>query len=221
MSLYACSVCSEAMAKPAQDCVLVIVALERSPLEDVRESRLRSVTEHHCHSAKGFNWKSLATKKKNRLQWTAFPPFPSTSHTQHWVYTSCYNSSPPDQSLSPESPVSQLFLLNWREMKVVSSSSQLIANILWKWPCFFSSSATLAPHIGVVCRITPSPPDECAPKRTACLWIDRYCISVWNVISYSFAVPLCWPFWLSCWRALWPCRSRCWEERAFWWLDTC
>lgn len=37
------------------DCVLVIVVLEQSPLKDVSESRLRSVTEPHCHSARGFN----------------------------------------------------------------------------------------------------------------------------------------------------------------------
>uniref|UniRef100_A0A3B4UDY1 Neurobeachin n=1 Tax=Seriola dumerili TaxID=41447 RepID=A0A3B4UDY1_SERDU len=33
-------------------------------------------------------------------------------------------------------------------------------------------------------------------------------------LLFFFAVPLSWPFWLSCSRALWPCRSRCWEERS-------
>lgn len=80
-------------------CVLVIVALERRPPEDVRESRLRSVTEHHCHTAKGFNWKAPQQRKKMSC---ALPlePLPPSSYT--YTHTHPVTTCPPDHSVSRE-----------------------------------------------------------------------------------------------------------------------
>lgn len=128
------------------DCVLVIVVLGWKPLEDVRKSRLRSVTKHHCCSANGFSWgKNPATKKKKipSLHCTATstpPPQPHTvTHTSHTNTVPTYPVTvhPKEMSLSPEDLANQPFLLNWGGMKAVSCSSQLTADILWKWPCFF------------------------------------------------------------------------------------
>lgn len=83
-------------------CVLVIVALQWRPPEDVRESRLRRVTKHHCHSAKGFNWKALQQRKRSSSVHCLAPlnPFPPP-HTH--TYTLSYNSPPRPLSVPRES----------------------------------------------------------------------------------------------------------------------
>lgn len=54
------------------DCVIVIVAPQQRPIEEARQSRLRSVTEHHCQL------KNPATKKK-----IAFSALPCTLDLAH------------------------------------------------------------------------------------------------------------------------------------------
>lgn len=130
-------------------CVLEIVAPERRPPEDVRESRLRGVTEHHCHSAKGFNWKALQPKKKKKSSLhCSLNPFPQSSLTH--THTHCYNW--PARPLSPWSPRSQTFLLNEGGMKVVSQRPRLIADILWKWPSL-SLSLFLSAALSLPCSL--------------------------------------------------------------------
>lgn len=107
--------------------------------------------------------------KKKRLWCTApWTPSPQLAHK----HTHSVTTRSPDHFLSPVSPTHRPFLLSWRGMKVASESSQLIADILWKWPCFFPST-TLSPHAAVVYRITPSPPDECLNR-----WVLSLCDTV-------------------------------------------
>lgn len=74
------------------DCVLLIVGLQQRPLEDVRESRLRSVTEHHCRL------KNTATKKKKS---PSVHCLALLNHFPHLTYTHTLSPLVPQTPLSP------------------------------------------------------------------------------------------------------------------------
>lgn len=174
------------------DCVLVIVVLGWKPLEDVRKSRLRSVTKHHCSSAKGFCWeKNPATKKKNAF--TALPcllllPPP---RTKIWYLQTLLQFT------------IKKFPCPWR-----TQQTSLFSCTEEGWKQWARVPSWL---------LTSSENDKLHLKS---LWVDEHFIPVWEIVTFTFTVPLSWLFCLSCSRAPWPCRNRCWEERDFWSLDT-
>lgn len=168
-------------------CVLVISVLEWSPLEDARESRLRSVIKQHCHSA-NFCFKRKAPHQRKKKY--------TSSRAQALATTS-------DHIFFSRRRAAQFLVLTWRGTRILS----LIDDLIWNWPWqFFFFCLSLFKDF----------------------FTQLLFIHLWGENNFSgflgslcFTVPLSWPSWWSCWRALWWCRSRCWEGRASWWLVTC
>lgn len=209
---YVWSVFSHYGDKPGQEWLWsCLLCLEWNWLEDVRKSRLRSVTKHPVTQPRASAGKPC-NKEKSSLHCLL-------KHPQHTHAPPQFNSK---TTLCPlEVSWNDPFLLELKRDESVSGCSQLIGGIFWKWPRFL---ATIATHIAAVnlsdsvsAFTTTSPP----LKKDNYLYVSRLILRDKCFTSICSTVPHSWPFWLSCWRALWPCRSRCWEEKAFWWLGTC